>query len=480
MAASKSLQVKYTAFIGKYWPLPSGPRLTEQEMYDIKRPVWYCNNSGMYVPELQKYNATEYVGKYNDTTDTTCRCKTAYFRVDEQERAEEEADESCLSIRFYRNGHTNYHVFKNGLCFLDIHLLSAAYDYINSNFHPKPKEEEVMKHIHAICQGKGVEHITDMMSLVTDMSTGTIIVKPYVPHHILKHLALTAKYGDMVNTEGYRGTGYHVFNGTDFCSVEREEYYPLWAYSYLNERGCRYYTNDYFDALMFGKVYYSSYGAFGPPIAAADIILDSNKNVIHYNGKDIKSCGENEEGHVYETPFPWESRAEPDTLLNLTAMNPDITIKVKVTKHDHMIFSEGMIRMEDEEGEYSPDAMDTDRDIDDIERRTTQLLHKTVGPGNLCSIVAKWKIRGRSNVKAFDEHQKSEVKLPSTWIIDEDSGGTYGADINESSVRYKGLVKDKEQCMDILKTYYDGFRVEIEHETKPKTQVKVRPVKPHQ
>ena len=464
MSKGEELETKYDSFIKKHWPLPQ-PKvsLTPQQIRDIKRSAWYCNNSGHYIPELQQYNASDYVGEYNKATDRSCNCESTNPEEEPYDEDDEDPCEDLLSTKYYRKGYTNYRVYGNGVCFLDIHLLSAAFDYINSNFYPRPKEEDVMKHIINLCHGDGMDCVTERMDMYytfTDMCTGTVILRPYIPHHILKHLTTEATFGDVYDTEGYRGTGLHVFDGKKSLKVDTGEYYPIWTPRFWKQRGLRYYLDGdvpetFFDGIQFDNgIELSIYCGFGSPVEQS-VEFDFQGDTLNYKGKTITP---DEDGY-YNTPYPWDTNTEPDSLLDDSAVT-EHKYRVKISKLDYLVFREGQLYLQDKDGEYQPDAMC------EIERTPKQVrdrrIYKTFLTGggyreDLGCILVQWKVCGVENVKKFQELEMDNVPLPDTWIYGVSGGGHYGSDINASDKRYIGLQKDSDEAMRVIKEHYKDF-----------------------
>ena len=55
----------------------------------------------------------------------------------------------------------------------------------------------------------------------------TIVSKDTIPKIYLPYLTDIFEEGDVVDTEGYRGTGLYIFINNNFEEVELGEYYPL-------------------------------------------------------------------------------------------------------------------------------------------------------------------------------------------------------------------------------------------------------------
>lgn len=330
----KDLEPRFKAFLDQYWPLPSvNTILTDNDIKAFKRQVWYCSASGLFIPELQKYNVYPIILTYKQS--------------------------ELLCSKFYQQGYTNYRVYKTGHAFLDIHIIGMLFDYfINSYYSPKPTIEDMMKYINKLPDYENnpfvnTNNVLDMYKLVTNFSTGTIYVRDTViPKKAIKYIGSEFRDGDVVDTSGYRGTGLFIKDGNEFIPVDRREYYPIWPLKFLRHKGYIHYLKNsfcqYFDELKFENgISFYPYLGFGPTNLENhndDKNFDT-KNYIRFNDGKVQYNHDmqwliltlNDTG-FYDVPYPFANVGQANALMKTDLLN-SIKFRANISDHDYLVFS---------------------------------------------------------------------------------------------------------------------------------------------
>ena len=311
----QNLEIQFQNFLDSVWPLPpvSNPP-SPTEIRDLKRKIWYCNISGIYIPELQEYNNFPVVEKM-------------------------QSDDS-IAARFYQKGYTAYRVYQNGQAFLDIQLASALFDYFCVPFYyPRPTKEQMQAQIERLRTDEPFEQIPNskdrpqffdnrlkMYLLITSYIIGTIHLRPHIPEDALLYLSDEYQKGDLVDTVGYRGRGLWIFDGTcfilpkEFDSCRIGEYVPIPS-EYLELRGYCYYYRDCpitdWNIIHFPKgVVLTPYGFEQEEHSPGDDtewIHEEDGKVFYFHlGKWIEL--EMVDGR-WNLPFPFENAAQANAIL---------------------------------------------------------------------------------------------------------------------------------------------------------------------
>lgn len=346
----KFLNVK--KFADKYYPLKGNDAINPEE---TKRLVWYCNYTGIFIPELQE--------KYGCQID---------FK-------EEDDENLCFELNLIKAGYTNYQVYPCSHCFLDVSLLCALYDNINFCWSPKFSEERAKQIINnldkcPICNPVQKSVLKSLNKnnydeklipyiVSNELITGSVILRPIFPKKYIHHLADLHVFeeGDLVDVDGYRGIGLYILDDDGkFKQVKTGEYYPGWPIKWLKKRGYRYYVDTciYFDAIPFeDNIYLAPDGKFRktdqnkfclvePPTVDDGFIDDSLQEEHKQTGEnsDEENEAENKEDFSSEIidcetiSYPFEDVLQ----LNLFRKSKK-TYKAKLNDKEYLVFSNGNI-----------------------------------------------------------------------------------------------------------------------------------------
>lgn len=228
----------FKTFLDNYYSLPD--TFTETiDLNNFPRALWYCNISGVLIPELQT--------KYSD------------LEIDLQDLEPEQS----LASDFYQGkltevAYNKYRVFPCGHCILDVYYLSSLYDNMNFNWSPPFTIEKVEKCIQRLLEKCPIcdtnVYDPDKVYLVSNRLTlGTVILKSIIPLKYLKYLSSIFEPGKVIDTDGYRGIGLYLLDDDQqFKKIPIENYYPIWSLKWLKKKGYAAYVNlTDFDALPF-------------------------------------------------------------------------------------------------------------------------------------------------------------------------------------------------------------------------------------
>lgn len=212
---------KAKQFVEKYYPLTSEQ---EHEPKEFNRIIWYCNLSETLIRELNDVQV-------------------------------EPKDEKSTADFIYKEGYDHYRIYECGHLVLDTYLILSLFDNLNYNWSPKWTLDQVEKLLEQsktkcpCCAG-----LSDNMYIISNsLCVGTVIVGDIIPKRYLKFLTSLYKKGDVVDCEGYRGTGLYMFDGIEFKQIRTESYYPMIPLEYNKLRGYTYYWKivDACDLLLF-------------------------------------------------------------------------------------------------------------------------------------------------------------------------------------------------------------------------------------
>jgi len=312
-------------------------------MIELKRQVWYCNCSGNFIPELQRFNAYPVTLNYKSN--------------------------GLLCAEYYQKGYTKYRVYKTGQAFLDIHIIGMLFDYFeNSYYSPKPTQEDLIKCIESLAGDSPFGNVVsrlDMYKKVNKFSVGTVYLRDVVPKNILRYIISECQEGDVIDTDGYRGIGLYIKDGDSFKKVNRHEYYPIWPLKFLKQRGYMHYLKNtpctYYDELLFENgISYNQYHSperFSDSKKGADDKLNPNMYikrendvVKYYNGDNWISLTMDDDG-FYNVLYPFANADQPNSLMK-TDLRKEIKFRAKISDHDYLIFSDQI---------YISDKNDEDR-----------------------------------------------------------------------------------------------------------------------
>ena len=336
------METKFKAFLDKIWPLPDvKDPPTAMEMIEFRRQVWFCNCSGNFIPELQRFNGYPVTLEYKSNG---LRC-----------------------AEYYKKGYTRYRVYKSGQAFLDIHIIGMLFDYVeNPNISPKPTQEELLKCIERLSGdapfGKVADRM-DMYKVVKKFSTGTVHLRDALPKDILRYIASECQDGNVIDTYGYRGLGLYIKDGDRFKKVQRHEYYPIWPLKFLKRRGYRYYLKnspctDYDELLFENGVTHFPYGYFGYSEAETNFNKLGHSMYVKREGDVVRYHNEGEwisltmdDDGFYNVPYPFLTYDQPNALMK-TELRKEIKFRARISDHDYLVFSDEI---------YISDENDEDR-----------------------------------------------------------------------------------------------------------------------
>ena len=215
-------------FVDKYYPLQDRHNCNPKAS---NRQVWYCNLSGFFIPELNP-------------------------EIDPNE-IDAGTDEKTIAEQLFDEGYNHYRIYKCGHLVLDSYLILSLYDNFNAKrkCDTVEKVESLLQKYEKVCPccndiGNGYPSVcenekTKMYRVSNGFSTGgTIILGNVIPHEYLKFMTHLFEKGDIVDCEGYRGTGIHIFNGHQFVEVPKDEYWPIIPLEYVKLRGYTFYLSQ--------------------------------------------------------------------------------------------------------------------------------------------------------------------------------------------------------------------------------------------
>ena len=183
---------------------------------------------------------------------------------------------------------------------LDIYLILSLYDNYNYHWSPKwtlEKVEALLQQSETKCPCCG--GFSDNMYIISNrLCTGTAILGDIVPKRYLKFLTSLYQKGDVVDCEGYRGTGLYLFDGIEFKQIPTETYHPIVPLEYNKLRGYTYYWNivGSCDLLLFEN----------------NVVLVPGDKFYLYDCSKIKLIDENDKGGEYYWPKDDEAEDKED------------------------------------------------------------------------------------------------------------------------------------------------------------------------
>ncbi len=336
---SSLITKEFKQFVQRYWfltSLKSQNQPNESDLKSIKRSRWYCNLTGRSIPHLQKFNTR---------TNFDVTIKEDSEDYDDHFSNEEKA---CASELLYNGGYDSYHIFECGHCYIDIHVIAALFDYIESRHMPMIKlkkmgEKAVDDHVNEqlnsffskcfVCGGNRCHD--DRLSLYacsTILNTGTV----FLPSRIIDKknfgdICDELKWGDVIDSEGYRGTGLYIYEGNrSYSKVPCDEYYPNWPLEYLKTRGYLYYlTSDFetlFDRLPFDNKIWAYYDF-------------ENDHLIFKDSLESDSFTENTDQLIFKDLVESESLESDEMDVLITDLEAN---KVMISSHDYHLTLEKM------------------------------------------------------------------------------------------------------------------------------------------
>ena len=206
---------------------------------EINRALWYCNWSGLPIPELNANHGTLDFEK-------DFKCKYPRDRI------------------IFENGYNKYRVYPCGHCVYEAAFLCSLYDRFNYYI----TEEDVKKKINSlikcpICKGGRINTI-ELYAVSNELTLGTINLTNIIPIKYINTLASVFQEGTIVDVEGYRGTGLYYLKDKKFVKVPIKEYYPLWPKDLIQLRGYMYCFSVYkfADSTPFENISWSPMGMF--------------------------------------------------------------------------------------------------------------------------------------------------------------------------------------------------------------------------
>ena len=250
-------------FVEKYYPLHDNQNF---DPTNCNRLVWYCNLSGFFIPDL------------NPDIDPN--------------NLENHSDSKTIAEQLFDDGYDHYRIYSCGHLVLDSYLILSLYDNFNcrrNSCSTLEKVEALLKKYETCCPccndiGNGYRSSCDndkekaMYKVSNGFTTGgTIHLGNIIPHKYLKFLTPLFKKGDMVDCEGHRGLGIHIFDGKQFKHLPMDEYWPIIPLEYVKLRGYTFYLSQISSfMLLFEKdVAYTINEGFCP-FACDDITLNTD------------------------------------------------------------------------------------------------------------------------------------------------------------------------------------------------------------
>lgn len=326
----------FKSFYDRYWPLPLFQHpLSDNEINKFNRVVWYCNNSQQPIPDLQKFNS----------------CGEILERD----------YEDIISHEYHKNGSTAYRVYPCGHAFNDINLLCMIFDHLfmvkpTEENHQKAKEifnrmaEECLMCAHDdVDAGISVKNIYGIFNGYPGACT-TVHIKTTIPKRYLSLLIKGGVYkeGDVVDTNGYRGLGIMICNGTEFEEVPRYEYYPKWSVDKLKKYGYRKLLsglmwNDCAEFDSFGlengievkSEWYDDSERVAPQVVEKYIFSDGDRTAILHKG--VIYLLEKDQNGFFEVKYPFESKEQYEAYVQ-----SNIYLKAKVSDYDYLVFGDSL------------------------------------------------------------------------------------------------------------------------------------------
>lgn len=334
---------KFRSFLDKHYPI-SLPLLSSDDINKISREIWYCNISGKIIPELQKYNKSEVFFDFDHDIFCDNQEDTEYDTNNEQED---------IDMKLYKNGYNNYSVLKNGMAFIDIFLLAEIFDYFDS-LQQDVNHEEIKCEIDRFIVGaldQKLESRKDIYKLINYFHRGTVILRNIIPCAILQYIQHEFSFGEVVDTDGYRGFGLYIKNDHCFEKVDIGEYYPIWDLYFLDRKGYIYYLKyspeTVYDILYFhNDIYFDQHNnVFGsekiasPSLKADNFDIAKTHNYAKFdaNGKFIyHTYGKwieihKDENQFYCVPYPFETCNHANFLVMLAKQN-NVKFKIKINQ----------------------------------------------------------------------------------------------------------------------------------------------------
>ena len=328
---SDDLNIRFKKFVDTYWPLPEiKNQMKVDDIINFKRQVWYCNCSKKFIPELQKFN----------------ECQISF----------EYKPDKLLCSNYYKKGYTNYRVYKNGLAFLDIHIIGMLFDYFESPYiTPKPKTEDLIKFIESLAYDNPFGNLSnrnEMYNLFNNFNSGTVVLRSSIPVNVIKYIVSEYKDGDVIDTYGYRGVGLYIKDGNKFKKVKRNEYYPIWDLKFLKLIGYRYYLKDVpcttYDELNFENgIYHEYFGYFSNRTKnnlteyeklEPTYYIKKENNVIKYNNGKKWIDLLLDENQFYNIPYPFITPDQPNSLIK-TDLAKTCRFRAKISNNDYLVFA---------------------------------------------------------------------------------------------------------------------------------------------
>ena len=317
----------FEKFLEKWWPFPFPDEPASiDEIRALKRQVWFCNLSGQPIPDLQEFNENSVRLPYKGS------CK--------------------LAKKWYDAGYSPFRVYKYGIAYLDIELAIGLYNWSLEAPENIPKLLEALRKNPFDSFSTRDKNRMSMYKLNNRFAMGTIILRDTYPKKILKYLASEFKAGEVVDVEGYRGTGLLINLGESFVKVSSENCYPCWELDWMLKWGYYYYmtetpTGETFSELPFeggvslfgNNAQFQDDGNTDPDdFDYKDYLQKSDTIKFNHSGKWILL--EKRDGY-YHVPFPFTSITEGNSLIAASKVWEGVKFRAQVSDFDYLDFVNG-------------------------------------------------------------------------------------------------------------------------------------------
>lgn len=226
----------------------------EEKIIKLRRNRWFCNLTEIPIAQLQKYNAIDDFRFFLNNGEE-------FEKLEEDVQVQVQVQD-CISNRLMKEDpkYCSFRVFDCGHCFYDVHLISAVLDKLNYCYDTsqqirKNGTDAIVAHLNSSlsevfgnCMCKNYKHNSNsklnLYCRFNNFSCGTIILSDVITKCNLGAIIPELMVGDVVDINGYRGTGLIMYLGMKmFEYVYRFEYYPIWLLHWTELRGYFYYLN---------------------------------------------------------------------------------------------------------------------------------------------------------------------------------------------------------------------------------------------
>lgn len=250
---------KFYRFVDENYPI-----ISDVPIGDTQRKIWYCNVSGVFIPELNN------------------------------EKIHEEQDLGPLSLAahdlFNNKGYRHYNIYPCGHCVLDVYFLAVIFDKMQFPWHPEWTEKNAIETIERttkMCPMIDTPTRSNYYHVSVKLLNEQDFLNPLIiPERYLKYITHIFKEGEVVSTNGLLDTDLFILYNSEFKRVRIGEYYPIWPLKFVKIRGYRYYlnvNNGGFDSLPFDNdvVFLGSVNKFYPAERVKSEPGDGDNNIIY-------------------------------------------------------------------------------------------------------------------------------------------------------------------------------------------------------